>query len=37
MFLHKFMFLIDVLENGISGSTELLHIHAEVLFLCSLK
>ena len=32
MFLHNFMFLIDVLENGISGKTaQLLHIHA---YLC---
>ena len=32
MFLHNFMFLIDVLENGISGkAAELLHIHA---YLC---
>ena len=29
MFLHNFMFLIDVLENGVSGKTaEVLHVHA---------
>jgi hypothetical protein len=32
MFLHNFMFLIDVLENGVSGKAgELLHVHA---YLC---
>ena len=32
MFLHNFMFLIDVLEKGVSGKTaELLYIHA---YLC---
>ncbi|XP_028410772.1 uncharacterized protein LOC114533453 [Dendronephthya gigantea] len=32
MFLHNFMFLIDVLENGVSGITSnILHVHA---YLC---
>ena len=32
MFLHNFMFLINVLENGVSGkAAELLHVHA---YLC---
>lgn len=32
MFLHNFMYLIDVLENGVSGkASKLLHVHA---YLC---
>jgi hypothetical protein len=33
MFLHNFMFLINVLENGVSGkAAELLHVHPNLCF-----